>query len=90
MSYFEQFYNLNGVKSLRTYTLPLNLARFDRLNWEATDAGVDAIEQVLLARRRFPLLSPEAAAALAPVDELTYRAGMLVANMAGVYKPKTV
>lgn len=90
MSYFSQFYSIDKVKTLRTYTLPLNVARYDRLRWEWTDAGVDAIEQVLLARRRYPLLTPQAVAALTPVDDLTYRAGMLVANMDGVYKPKKV
>lgn len=88
MSYFEQFYNLNGVKSLRTYAPALNLSRFDRLEWEWKDSGADAIEKALLARRRIPLITPEMAASLPPVDELTYKAGMLVANMDGVYKPK--
>ena len=34
------------------------------------------------------LISPEAAAELSPVDELTYKAGLLVANFEGLYKPK--
>lgn len=88
MSYFSQYYNIDGLKTLRTYTMPLNLAKFDALHWEWNDAGVDAIEQALLARRRIPLLTPQAAAELAPVDELTYRAGMLATNIDGVYKPK--
>ena len=88
MSYFELFYNVNGIKTLRTYTPPLNLARFDRLGWEWSDAGADAIEKALLARKRRPLISPEAAAELSPVDELTYKAGLLVANFEGLYKPK--
>lgn len=88
MSYFEQFYNINGVKTLRTYTLPFNLARFDRWNWECSSETVDRIEKELLARKRYPLITPEMAAALSPVDDLTYRAGMLVANIDGVYKPK--
>lgn len=88
MSYFEQFYNLDGVKSLRTYAPPCNLSQFDRLGWEWQDSGADAIEKALLARRRIPLLSAEMAAALPPVDALVYKAGMLVANMDGVYKPK--
>lgn len=88
MSYFEQFYNIDGVKTLRTRTPPLNLARFDRLGWEWQDSGADAIEKALLARRRISLVSAEAAAALSPVDPLTYKAGMLVANLDGVYKPK--
>lgn len=88
MSYFEQFYNIDGVKTLRTHTRPLNLAHFDRLGWEWSDAGADAIEQALLALPRTPLLTPEMAASLAPVDALTYQAGMLVANPDGIYKPK--
>jgi hypothetical protein len=88
MSYFEQFYNINKVKTLRTYAPPLNLARFDRLGWEWTDSGADVIEKALLARRRISLISPEMAAELAPVDDLTYKAGLMVANAAGLYKPK--
>lgn len=88
MSYFEQFYNVNGVKTLRTHTLPLDLARFDRLGWEWNDRGADAIEKALLARRRITLVPPEIAAALSPVDELTYKAGLLVADPDGLYKPK--
>ena len=88
MSYFEMFYNVDGVKTLRSYAPPLNLARFDRLHWEWSDAGVDAIEQALLARRRIPLITSEMAAALPPVDPLTYKAGLLVANDAGLYRPQ--
>jgi len=88
MSYFEQFYNVNGVKTLRTHTPPLDLARFDRLGWEWNDRGADAIEKALLARRRITLVPPEIAAALSPVDELTYKAGLLGADPDGLYKPK--
>lgn len=88
MSYFSQFYNIDGVKTLRTYALPLNLTRYDALNWEWADAGVDALEKILLSRARRALITPAMAAALTPVDEVTYRAGLLVANPAGLYKPK--
>ena len=33
MSYFEHFYNLKGEKTLRGYSRPVNLSRFDGLNW---------------------------------------------------------
>lgn len=88
MSYFSQYYNIDGLKTLRTYTMPVNLSRYDKLGWEWNDAGVDAVEQVLLSRRRIALISAQAAAELAPVDELTYRAGMMAANLDGVYRPK--
>jgi hypothetical protein len=89
MSYFEQFFNIDGVKTLRTYTRPLNLDRFDRLGWEYSDTGADAIEQALLARPRITLVTPEMAARLQKVDELTYKAGLMVANRDGLYKPKS-
>lgn len=88
MSYFEQFYNLDGLKSMRTYTRPLNLARFDRYHWEWQDEGIDRIEKALLRRARRPLLTPAMIASLTPVDALTYQAGMLVANPDGIFKPE--
>jgi hypothetical protein len=88
MSYFNDFFNVNGVKTLRFYTRPLHLKAFDKLDWTANDAGVDAIEQRLLTLPRFPLLTPEMAASLSPVDALTYKAGLLNVNYAGLYKPQ--
>jgi hypothetical protein len=88
MSYFEQFYNVNGVKTLRSFTTPLNLRRFDALNWEWTEEGVNAIEKALLSRHRFPLLTEEIIAGLAPVDEITFKAGLSAANFEGLYRPK--
>ncbi len=58
------------------------------MGWEWQDSGADAIEKALLARRRIPLISPEMAASLSLVDELTYKAGLMVANWEGLYKPK--
>jgi len=88
MSYFNDYFNVNGVRSLRYYTRPLNLSPFDRLGWTVSDTGADAIEQRLLQLRRIPLLTPEMAGGLSPVDPLTYKAGMLNVNFAGLYKPK--
>ncbi len=88
ISYFNDFYNLNGVKSLRYYTRPLKLSAFTRLDWMVSDAGADAIERRLLQLRRIPLLLPDIAASLSPVDALSYKAGMLNVNYDGLYKPK--
>lgn len=88
MSYFDDFFNVNGVKSLRYYTRPLKLTAFDQLDWEVSDAGADAIERRLLQLHRIPLIPPEAVASLAPTDALSYKAGMLNVNYAGLYRPK--
>jgi len=88
MSYFNDFFNVDGVKTLRYYTRPLNLKAYDRLEWTSNDTGADAIEQRLLKLPRIPLLTPELAASLSPMDALSYKAGLLNVNYAGLYKPR--
>lgn len=88
MSYFEQFFNVNGVKTLRTHTCPVDLAQYDRFGWEWSDRGADKIEKALLARKRYTIISAEMVADFSPADELTYKAGLMVANWDGLYKPE--
>jgi hypothetical protein len=88
MSYFENYFNVQGQKTLRGYTRPFNLANMDRVNWMTTDAGVDAVEQRLSTLSIIPLMDEQVAAEISAVDPLSYRAGMLVVNEAGLYKPQ--
>jgi hypothetical protein len=88
MSYFDFYFNVDGVKTLRYYTPQVRLDRLDHLGWTTSDAGVDAIEKHIYTLRRIPLLTTEMAAALTPTDPLTYRAGTLVVNRDGLYKPQ--
>ena len=88
LSYFEVYFNVHGQKTLRAYSMPLNLAAFDRLGWMWDDAGADAVERRLPRLRHISLITPEMAAGLSPVDKLSYAAGMLGSNPAGLYKPK--
>ncbi len=37
MSYFNIYFNLRGERTLRRYSRPVNLTRFDRLNWMTTE-----------------------------------------------------
>jgi hypothetical protein len=86
MSYFEHYHNVLREKTLRAYTLPLNLAAFDRLNWTVRDEAMDLIARRLDRLRRFRLITPRAAALLSPVDKRSYKAGMLDVNRAGLFR----
>jgi hypothetical protein len=88
MSYFDFYFNVDGIKTLRFYTPQVHLERLDHLGWRTSDAGVDAIEKHLYTLSKIPLLTPEMIAALNPADPLTYRAGTMVVNPAGLYKPQ--
>lgn len=87
MSYFEQFYNVERKKTLRSYTVPLNLKAFDRLNWMTSDETLERIGERLDEIRKVRLLTRRMIANLSLVDERSYQAGLLGANKAGLYKP---
>jgi hypothetical protein len=86
MTYFDDYFNSAGEKTLRAYTVPLNLARFDRLNWETDDAALDAIANRLDEIRQVPVLTRAMVRRLTPVDERKRQAGLLGANAAGLFK----
>ena len=75
LSYFEDFYNVNGIKTLRAYTAPIDLAGFDALAWETQRAGVDAIEKRLYTARRYPLMPAAAVGAPLAARRPQFRGG---------------
>jgi hypothetical protein len=87
MSYFDHFYNVLREKTLRAYTLPLDLKSLDHLNWTVRDEAMDVIAIRLDRRRRFPVITPRMAAFLFPVDRRSHKAGMLYVNRAGLFRP---
>ena len=88
MSYFEVYFNVRGEKTLRSYTVPLDLTAYDSMEWLVNDAAADAIEKRLPQLRRTNLLTPAMIAELTPVDRRSYEAGMLGTNVDGLYKLK--
>lgn len=87
LSYFEDYYNTDGEKTLRGYSVPLDLRAFDRLRWMTEDGGLDAVARRLDEIRHYPLLSPAMVAGLARVDPRSYDAGLVGVNAAGLYRP---
>jgi hypothetical protein len=88
MSYFEDFFNSVGEKTLIGYRGPINLKVFDRLDWMSSDTGLETLSSDMDRYRLHPVISPEMAAGLAPLDERSLRAGMLGTNQAGLFKVK--
>jgi hypothetical protein len=88
LSYFEQFYNVSREKTLRAYTLPLNLRPFDGIGWMGSDEHLDRIAKRLDDIRKVQLLSPAMVRRLAPLDERSYKSGLMGANWDGLFKPE--
>jgi hypothetical protein len=87
LSYFEQYYNVAGEKTLRGYTLPLNLKTFDKFHWMTRDEPLDMIAQRLDEIRRVFILTRPVLTRLSLVDKRSRQAGLLGANKAGLYQP---
>jgi hypothetical protein len=85
MSYFEFYYNTDGDKALRSYSTPIDLRRFDHLEWHVNDAAAEVICDALDRARHHPLLTRPMIASLSPVDDRTYRAGLLGVDPAGLF-----
>jgi len=86
LSYFEDFFNAIGEKTMRAYTRPLNLAAFDQLGWMTNDEVLDAIGERLDEIRRFKPLTPAMIRNLSFADQRSVRAGLLGAKPAGLFK----
>ena len=86
LSYFEDYFNAAGEKTLRAYTVSLNLARFDRQAWLTDDATMDTIADALDHIRQVPVLTLRMARRLRPVDPLALQAGLLESNPEGLFK----
>jgi hypothetical protein len=87
LSYFEQFFNVAGEKTLRAYTLPLDLTRFDALGWTIQDGPMDLIAEALDKKRRVSIITDKAVRQLSLADERSRKAGLLGADEAGLFTP---
>lgn len=87
MSYFEFFFNINGEKTMRAYTRPLNLGRYDRYDWLCSESGVEKVVKRFYVLRGIPVLSAHSVAGLMHVDQRTYDGGLVGVNYDGLFKP---
>ena len=88
LSYFEDYYNLLWEKSLREYSIPVDLSRFDTIEWMTSDKDLEKIADKLDKVRHYPLLTKEMREGLSEIDKRSREAGMLGTKQEGVYLPK--
>src|ERR1700737_4970621 len=58
LSYFDVYFNLAGDRSLRRFSRPINLKRFDRLEWMTTAKPVWFIPEFLVDVPHANLITP--------------------------------
>jgi hypothetical protein len=78
MSYFHEYYDDFGRKNLISYSLPVNLKRFDKFNWMTTAGEIGYILDYLAEVKHFPLLNSRQIKNLRLADPIEIVAGNLV------------
>lgn len=77
LSYFPIYFNLRGERTLRRYSRPVNLARFDHLAWETSEKPIWFIAEHLCEIPHSPLLKPGLEKHLTRVDARTIESEMV-------------
>ncbi len=79
LSYFEGYVNLRGERTLRAYSRPVDLARFDRTNpgWMTSERDLWFIPEHLARIPHARLLTPAMTRNLSRVDRRSLQAGLV-------------
>lgn len=76
MSYFENYFNLRGERTLRAYSVPINLARLDGQHWMTSEEDVWSVTDLLIDARHFDVIPDRVARSLPRLDRRSYEAGL--------------
>jgi hypothetical protein len=68
MSYFEHYFNARGERTLRGYSRPVNLSRFDSTGWMTAEEQPWHIPNYLVTVTHTPLIPSHVARRLTPLD----------------------
>ncbi len=78
MSFFHEYSDDFGKKNLRSYSLPVDLSRFDYLNWITAEEDVWFVPDYLAKVRHFPILNLKQIHGLRRADDIEIKAGKLL------------
>ena len=88
MSYFDFFFNMDGYKSLRSYSLPFDLTVYEPRHWTTTDEDLEYIGDKIESLHHFPVVTDKMIKGLYSASGSMLRAGLLGSKPEGLFKPK--
>ncbi|HAT73967.1 MAG: hypothetical protein US30_C0003G0071 [Candidatus Moranbacteria bacterium GW2011_GWF2_36_839] len=78
MSYFHEYFDTTGRKSLRSFSAPINLKRFDHLDWMTTEEEIFYIPEYLADVKHSPILNRKQIMYLQKADRMESRIGKML------------
>ena len=86
LTYFEEYFNYYGKKTLRGYSNPVNMSRFDKINWMTTEEKLTCIEDYLNGIKHHKLLTGSMVRNLRKTTPLMREAGEIWINRHNLQK----
>lgn len=77
LSYFHEYFTHDGNKTLREYSAPMDLNRFNKLNWRTTEKDLFQIPQCLDQVRHYSILTAPQIKNLRKADKVEVKAGKI-------------
>jgi hypothetical protein len=88
MSYFDFYFNTLGEKTLRSYSRPVNLSRFDKQNWMTTGDNLDFMGDYLNGVKHYTFLDRRALRGLSRADSDLIELCFAKSVVEGLFKPR--
>jgi len=87
MSYFEQFFNMFGKRTMRAFTVPIDLEQFEKRDWRFSGGNLLYVDRAIDTAARAWKLPRAAERKLSRVSDELLEAGLLGANPDGLWRP---
>ena len=88
MSYFDFYFNTLGDKSLRSYSNPVDLSKFDKDKWMTTEEDLEFIGDYLFTIKHNKILDARSVRSLSPADKEVLEICFIGSVPEGLFKPK--
>ena len=88
MSYFDFYFNTLGDKSLRSYSNPVDLSKFDKDKCMTTEEDLEFIGDYLFTIKHNKILDARSVRSLSPADKEVLEICFIGSVPEGLFKPK--
>lgn len=88
MSYFDFYFNTDGEKSLRTYSNPVDLSKFDKYYWMTTDKSLEFIGDYLYEIKHHKILNSKTKRSLSIADDQLINICFMGSVPEGLFNPE--
>jgi len=86
LSYFEGYFNVYGKRTMRGFTVPVELEKFESRGWRFTDGPLPYIDRAIDTADRAWVLPRGRVKQLSAVSEQLRKAGLLGSHTEGLWR----